>query len=117
MNTLKHNNFIGTFNYIEEEEILHGKIEGITDLVTFQGESIPEIKQAFIEAIEDYISLCEEIGKEPLKSFKGSFNIRVPSQLHREASLEAIRRNINLNQFVQAAIEHEIHCKDHHSCC
>ena len=65
MNTLKHKDFVGTFNYIEEDNILHGKIEGIPDLVTFEGESIKEIKESFIEAVEDYIALCNEAGKEP----------------------------------------------------
>jgi predicted HicB family RNase H-like nuclease len=108
MNTLKHKDFIGVFNYIEDEDILYGKIEGITDLVTFQGESIPEIKIAFFEAVEDYIMLCKEAEKEPLKSFKGVFNVRVSTELHRKASLEAVKRNINLNQLVQRALENEV---------
>jgi len=112
MNTLKHKDFIGTFNYVEEDNILHGKIEGILDLVTFEGESIKEIKDSFIEAVEDYISLCAEVGKEPYKSFKGVFNVRVPSILHRKASLVAVKKNMNLNQFVQKAIEDELKKED-----
>mgnify|MGYP000882282140 CR=1 FL=1 len=105
MNTLKHKGFIGIFNYIEDEDILYGKIEGITDLVTFQGQSIPEIKEAFNEAVEDYLELCKEVGKDPLKSFKGSFNVRLSSNLHRIVFMKAVSRNMNLNQFVQAALE------------
>jgi predicted HicB family RNase H-like nuclease len=105
MNTITHKNFIGRFNFVEDEEIFHGKIEGITDLVTFEGTSVFEIKQAFIEAVEDYILLCNEVGKDPYKSFKGSFNVRISSDLHRKAALTAARENINLNQFVQKAIE------------
>ncbi len=112
MNTLTHKNFVGTFNYIEEDDILHGKIEGIPDLVTFEGESIKEIKESFVEAVEDYIALCEETGKEPYKSFKGVFNVRVPAVLHRKASLAAVRQNMNLNQFIQKAIEDELKNED-----
>ena len=54
MNTLKHKDFVGTFNYIEENNVLHGKIGGIPDFVIFEGESI---KESFIEAVEDYIAL------------------------------------------------------------
>jgi predicted HicB family RNase H-like nuclease len=105
MNTLKHKDFFGVFNYIEDEDILFGKLEGITDLVTFQGQSISEIKNAFEEAVEDYIELCEEVGKKPLKSFKGSFNVRLSSALHRTVAMKAISNNMNLNQFVQTALE------------
>ena len=105
MNTLEHNGFLGVFNYIEDEDILHGKIEGITDLVTFEGASIAEIKEAFIEAVEDYAELCEEVGKEPMKSYKGVFNVRLTPELHRRAYMQAARRNMNLNQFVRSAVE------------
>lgn len=108
MNTLTYNEFIGTFNYIEDDDILHGKIEGISDLITFEGISISEIKNAFTEAVNDYLKLCEEIGKAPLKSFKGSFNVRVSSVLHRKAAMKAVKQNINLNQFIQKAIENEL---------
>lgn len=108
MNTLNHNGFIGTFNYIEDEDILYGKIEGITDLVTFEGTSISEVKNAFIEAVEDYVFLCEVAGKEPLKSFKGSFNVRLSSELHRQVSMEAVKNNMNLNQFVQSTLQRAV---------
>ena len=60
MDTLFYKDFEGTFNYVEDEDILFGKIEGISDLVTFEGTSITEIKAAFIEAVDDYLELCKE---------------------------------------------------------
>jgi predicted HicB family RNase H-like nuclease len=109
MNTLVYKDFVGSFNYIEEEEILYGKIQGISDLVTFEGASIAEVKNAFIEAVDDYIELCKEVNKDPYKSFKGTFNVRISSELHRQATLKATRHNLNLNQFVQKAIEKAVH--------
>lgn len=105
MNTLSYKNFMGTFDYIEEENILHGKIEGISDLVTFEGSSIVEIQKSFTEAVDDYIELCKEANKDPYKSFKGSFNVRITPKLHRLAVLKATKLNLTLNQFVQSAIE------------
>ncbi len=108
MNTLQYKNFTGTFNYVEDEDILFGKIEGIDDLVTFQGESISEIKQAFREAVEDYIFLCKETGKEAYKSFKGSFNVRIAPELHRAVFIQALKNNTNINGFVQNALEQAV---------
>jgi predicted HicB family RNase H-like nuclease len=108
MNTINYKKFTGTFNYIEEEDILHGKIEGIKDLVTFEGKSIEEIKNAFYEAVNDYLELCKEIGKDPYKSFKGSFNVRLSPELHRMAYIKAIQNKQNLNSFVQKAIEQAV---------
>jgi predicted HicB family RNase H-like nuclease len=111
MNTLNYENFTGTFNYIEEDDVLYGKIAGINDLVTYEGTSIREIKKAFKEAVEDYIELCRKAGKNPYKSFKGVFNVRVSPELHRKAALKAIKLNIHLNQFVQKALEKAVKSK------
>lgn len=46
-----------------------------------------EIKTAFEEAVDDYVETCKEVNKKPEKSFKGSFNVRIPSELHKDAAL------------------------------
>ena len=38
-----------------EENILFGKIEGIVDLVTFEGNNPAEVKEAFEESVDDYL--------------------------------------------------------------
>jgi predicted HicB family RNase H-like nuclease len=98
-------NFIGSVIFSVEDKVFHGKIEGITDLITFEGKSVDELIKAFHEAVNDYIALCEEAGKEPLKSCKGSFNVRIPSELHIKAIEQATALGISLNQFVQRAME------------
>lgn len=60
-NILNYKGFIGTVNYSTEDEILFGKIEEINDLVTFEGKNVEEIKNAFYEAVDDYIVLCKEL--------------------------------------------------------
>ncbi len=48
-----------------DEGIIYGKIIEIPDLVTFESSNIDEAEKAFNEAVEDYILLCKEVGKEP----------------------------------------------------
>jgi len=36
-NILEYKDFIGSVNYSDEDECFYGKIEGINDLVTFEG--------------------------------------------------------------------------------
>ncbi len=102
---LAYKGFIGSVHFSAEDAVFHGKIEGITDLVTFEGQSVKELVRAFHEAVDDYLALCKETGKEPLKSCKGSFNVRVPSELHIIAMQQATGIGISLNQFVQKALE------------
>ncbi|MBK9981822.1 MAG: type II toxin-antitoxin system HicB family antitoxin [Saprospiraceae bacterium] len=101
---LKHNDFMASVHFSSEDEIFHGKILGIDDSITFEGTSVASLKKAFRESIDDYLSICEEVGKDPLKSYKGSFNIRIQPELHKNATFKSIELGISLNQFVEKAI-------------
>jgi len=105
---LQYDGFIGSVHFDTDAAVFYGKIEGIDDLVTFEGESVTELQQAFKEAIEDYIEICQQKGKPIHKSYKGSFNVNIPPELHRRAIQTSLMLGISLNQFVKKAIEHEI---------
>ncbi|MBI4690795.1 MAG: type II toxin-antitoxin system HicB family antitoxin [Nitrospirae bacterium] len=102
---LTYKGFIGSVHFSADDKVFHGKIEGITDLVSFEGQTVNELIKAFHEAVDDYIALCKEAGKELLKSCKGSFNVRVSSELHTKAMQQASMLGISLNQLVQKAVE------------
>lgn len=97
--------YIGSVHYSTEDELFFGKIEGINDLISFEGSSVTELKAAFEEAVEDYLELCNLNGKEPEKTYKGSFNIRIRPELHKQAAQRAMIEGKSLNQYVEEAIE------------
>ena len=107
-NILGYKGFYASVYFSEEDNLLFGKIEGINDLVMFEGSSVTEIKQMFKVAVEDYIETCKRFNKPLLKSFKGSFNVRVKPEVHQRAALLATMKGISLNQLVQKAIEKEL---------
>lgn len=100
---MKYNDFIGTVHYSDLDEVFFGKIEGINDLVTFEGDSVIQLRESFHEAVEDYQTLCSEMGKEPMKSFKDSFNVRINPELHSKLFASATLEGKTLNQFVKEA--------------
>ena len=106
--TLKHNDFIGSVHFSTEDEIFYGKLMGIDDLVTFEGSSVQELKKSFIEAVSDYLELCESINKPPHKSYKGTFNVRINPVLHKRISHKAIELGLSLNQLVEQAISDKL---------
>jgi len=105
MKPLKHKGYVGSSNISHEDNCLFGKIEFINDLVTYEGQTPEELKAAFIEAVDDYIETCKELGQEPEKPFKGSFNVRLGPDLHKRAALKAKQENISLNQLIIEAVE------------
>ncbi len=104
-NVLEFKEFIGSVSYSGEDELFHGKIEGIEDLVTFEGRSVEELKTAFHEAVEDYLEICKSVGKDPEKTYKGTFNVRVKPEIHRAAARTATRYGYSMNQLVEKALE------------
>ena len=85
-----------------------GEVFGIVDSLSFHGSSIDELKQKFADCIENYLDVCKQIGKEPEKEFKGSFNVRIPSELHRQIAILAAQQKITLNQYVVNALRKTI---------
>jgi predicted HicB family RNase H-like nuclease len=105
---LTYKGYIGSVHFSAGDKVFFGKVEGIADLVTFEGRIVDELIEAFKAEVNDYIALCKEVGKRPEKSYKGSFNVRIPADLHKKAMHRATLRGVSLNQLVQQAIEHEV---------
>ena len=103
-NVIQYKGYFTNVEYSQEDQILFGKIEGIRDLVTFECENAGEVEQAFKEAVDDYLEFCEEEGKDPNKSFSGSFNVRVSPELHRDIWAAATKRDMTLNAYVNEAL-------------
>jgi len=101
---LKYKDFLASVHFNAEDEVFHGKIEGIDDSITFEGDTVEDLKKALEEAVDDYQEICKEIDKDPHKSYKGNFNIRIKPELHKKAAFKSLELGISLNQFVERAI-------------
>lgn len=108
MNTLKYKGFIGSVAFSEADNVFFGKVEGINGLVNFEGDSVEELTNAFHEAIDDYLSYCEDEGIEPHKSYSGSFNVRLSPDLHSRIAYLAKQTGVSINSFIRTAVENQI---------
>ena len=61
---LEYKGYLGSVEYSDEEEVLHGRLEFIRDLVTYEGQDAKGIKAAFQEAVDDYLELCQAEGRK-----------------------------------------------------
>lgn len=106
---IEYKGYSSKVEYSAEDDILYGRIEGIADLVTFEAESAAEVVQAFHEAVDDYLVFCKSVGKSPDKTYKGTFNVRIPAQHHKELSEYAMRLDCSLNDAVCQAVDNFLH--------
>ena len=107
-NMLSYKGYHGKIEFDADDGILIGSVFGIRDSLNFHGCSIDEVTDSFHDCIDTYLEICKAEGIEPDKEYKGSFNIRIPQALHREAALKAELEGISLNQFIQQAIEEHV---------
>ncbi len=103
-NTFKYKGFYTQIKLDCETNILHGKIEGIHDLVTFESNSIKDIEKEFHNAVDDYLDFCKEVGKKPEKAYNGVFNVRIAPEIHRMLAAKATENGTSLNAEVKHAI-------------
>ncbi len=104
-NTLEYKGYHSNIEFDVESMTLRGKIEGITDFVDFESDSLENIEAEFHSAVDDYLQFCKEIGKEPDKEYKGLFNVRIRPELHRILAMEASKSGCTLNALVEKALE------------
>jgi predicted HicB family RNase H-like nuclease len=102
---LSYKDYNGSVVYSDEDEILHGRILGIRDVVTFEGENVKKLKANFEQAVDEYLSFCEAEGKTPDVPYKGTFNVRLSRDLHMRAALLAEEKSVKLNKIINDAVE------------
>jgi predicted HicB family RNase H-like nuclease len=92
--------YIGKVEYDDDASLFHGEVINTRDVITFQGKSVAELKKAFRESVNDYLTFCAERGEEPDKPYSGQFVTRIPPDLHRKASIAATADGKSLNAWV-----------------
>jgi predicted HicB family RNase H-like nuclease len=105
-NILKYKGYTGSVFFDAEDKIFHGRVLGLSSaLIGFEGATVIEIEKDFQNAVDDYLTMCAEQGKEPEKPFKGSFNIRLNPNLHGRLVIDATNKGMTLNAYVKSLLE------------
>ena len=94
---IEYKGYIGKVEFDDEAELFHGELVNTRDVITFQGESVKELRRAFKDSVDDYLAFCAERGEEPDKPFSGQFVTRIPPALHRQLHLAASLAGKSLN--------------------
>ena len=104
MNTMTYKGYAASIEYSADDECFIGHIAGIQDRVGFHGESVTELKEAFQEAVEDYLETCAAVGKEPQKPYSGKLMLRIPPELHATIAIAAQVSGQSINQWISKTL-------------
>jgi predicted HicB family RNase H-like nuclease len=108
MNFFHYKGYIGSIEASVEDKVLHGELLYIRDLVTYEATTVAELEIEFKNSVDDYLQTCQELNREPMKPFKGSLNVRIGPELHKEAARHAAMHGISINEFIKIAVQSQI---------
>ena len=104
-NIMKYKGYWAEIKYSDEDECFCGEIEGLKNTsISFEGETVKELKKDFKDAIDYYLEYCKEENKEPEKQCKGSLNVRLGVELHNQAKMKSIEKHISINELIKEAV-------------
>jgi len=108
MNTMRYKGYSARIEYSDDDGLLIGHIAGIGDIVGFHAEDVPALREAFQQAVDDYLDACQRFGRAPQKPWSGKLSLRMPPELHALAALKAEVMHKSLNQWVCEVIDEAV---------
>lgn len=105
MDTMEYKGYRGAVRYSAEDRVLHGRILGIEDVVNFEGAEVEELEKAFHEAVDDYLALCEKLGRDPDREYSGRILLRIDAALHRRVAIAADSAAKSVNSWIADTLE------------
>lgn len=104
-NIMEYKGYWAEIKYSDEDECFCGVIDGLKNtLITFEGNTVEELKKDFREAIDFYLEGCKENNEVPEQQCRGSLNIRLGVELHNKAKMKAVEKNISINELIKNAV-------------
>ena len=101
---MEYNGYFAKVEFDDEANIFHGEVINLRDVITFEGETVDELRKAFNDSVEDYLAFCAERGEDPEKPYSGKFLVRVGPELHKTIAIQARKNGKSLNAWVHDAL-------------
>ena len=107
MERLEYKGYFGSIEYNKSDNCLHGKIIGLDKgtCISYEGNTASELYEDFKGAIDDYLDYCKDRGIKPKKSYSGTLNIRIPSEIHCQVAMLAERKGTSINSIIRDSLE------------
>lgn len=105
---MKYKGYNAHIEYSEEDRCLIGHIAGITDIIGFHADTVPELLDAFEEAVDDYLETCQKLDKPAQRPYSGNLRLQIPPDIHVAIARAAEASGKNLDQWATEAFAHAV---------
>ncbi len=97
--------YVGSIEFSTEDQLFYGSVQFIEDSVCYESKTLDRLQDAFEKAVDDYLDDCKKLNRKPNTTCKGSFNVRIPQQLHIDLVRYSIKHDQSLNKTVTMAVQ------------
>ena len=110
MNTLNYKGYIGSVEISEDDNCLYGKVIDlpVDTEITYEGQTVAELKEDFEGAVDDYLAFCKEKGIQPRKSYSGTLNVRISPETHARIAMLASQAGMSINAFIRRSLDNQV---------
>ena len=105
---MEYHGYRAAVTFDDDAGIFHGEVIDTLDVITFQGETVVELRQAFADSVDEYLTVCAERGRMPDKPFSGRIPLRVSPAVHRAATAAARTEGKSLNAWLAETVERAV---------
>ena len=105
MTTMTHDGYLATLEIDEDADVIHGRVINANAVLTFEGETLAELRAAFADTTAGYRDWCAERGKEPERPYSGTLSLRIAPELHRRVAEQAAKAGGSVNQSIAGRLK------------
>ena len=101
MKPMRYKGYPARIEYSDEDGCFVGRVAGIRDIITFHGESVGGVREAFEEAVDFYLDSCDKRGEPPNKPYSGKLLLRIDPEVHAKIAEAAEVSGVSINQWAK----------------
>lgn len=94
---MEYKGYVARVQFDESVGLLHGRVENISDVVTFEATSVDQLEREFHISVDEYLAVCAELGKEPERPYAGKILLRMDPQAHARVAAAAAAADMSVN--------------------
>ena len=108
MNSMTYKGYFAKISFDERDNIFWGKVVGINDSITFEGETVRQLTEDFHHGIDHYLTDCKKVGRTPDKPYSGKLTLRILPSTHAEIASAAAHAGKSLNKWVGDTLDQAV---------
>ncbi len=102
---MEYKGYLGRVEFDDAANLFHGEVINIRDVITFQGRSVEELRQALEDSVENYLAFCADRGEAPDLPYSGRLTLQLSPDGHRRVILAAEKAGKDVQAWVSEVLQ------------